>query len=343
MSVHKLDPTVDVRWPELLARHPAASIFHTPAWLGALRTTYGYQPLVFTTSDGSELSDGMVFCEIDSWLTGKRLVSLPFSDHCQPLAEGRSLKAILDFLHRSRAAERWKYIELRPVSDESMLGSQNHVSSSECFRLHSIDLRPDVELIYRGFHDNCVRRKIKRAQREKLVYECGRTAEILEKFYQLLLLTRRRHKLPPQPVAWFRSLLQSFGEDISIHLLSKEDHPIASIITVGYKKVLVYKYGCSDARFHNLGGMPLLFWNAIQQAKRLGAEEFDLGRSGYDDPGLIAFKEHLGATGSELTYYRSGGQGVQKHSSAGWARQMVSRLPDSLLTGTGRVLYRHLG
>ena len=31
----------------------------------------------------------------------------------------------------------------------------------------------------------------------------------------------------------------------------------------------------------------------------MGAEQFDLGRSGSDDPGLIAFKGHLGAVTSE--------------------------------------------
>jgi len=83
MTVYTLDPLQDSRWAELIARHPQASVFHTMAWLQTLRRTYGYQPTVFTTTGPeSALDNGIVFCQVRSWLTGRRLVSLPFSDHC---------------------------------------------------------------------------------------------------------------------------------------------------------------------------------------------------------------------------------------------------------------------
>ncbi|HEY5214960.1 MAG TPA: hypothetical protein VIJ38_18275, partial [Acidobacteriaceae bacterium] len=85
-QVYELDPLSDSRWPALVASHPQASVFHTHAWLSALKVTYGYRPLVLTTSaPRAPLTDAIVFCEVDSWLTGRRLVSLPFSDHCEPL------------------------------------------------------------------------------------------------------------------------------------------------------------------------------------------------------------------------------------------------------------------
>ena len=87
-AVFRINPLVDPRWPHLLERHPCASVFHTAEWLGALRATYGYLPMAYTTSPpDAPLTNGWVFCEIDSWLTGRRLVSLPFSDHCEPLAD----------------------------------------------------------------------------------------------------------------------------------------------------------------------------------------------------------------------------------------------------------------
>jgi hypothetical protein len=347
MTVFTLDPTTDSRWPGFLAGHPNASIFHTKEWLDALRLTYGYEPIAFTTSEGDELSDAVVFCKIRSWITGKRLVSIPFSDHCQPLATGTELREILEYIGSQRGKERSQYIALRPLTDSDITGTQAHFTGSEAFSFQKIDLRPEVETLYRNFHESCVRRKIKRAERENLVYESGRSEELLEKFRHLLLLTRRRHKLPPQPASWFRNMAHSLGEMMTIHVLSKDDVPVASIVTLRYKKTLVYKYGCSDARFNNMGGTPLLFWKAIQQAKATGAEEFDLGRSGYEDPGLIAFKEHLGAVSSELRYYRSPAtnqKSVTSESGAySLARQALTRLPDPLFSGVGQLLYRHLG
>lgn len=345
-TVHELDPLTDPRWLRFIGRQPRASVFHTPGWLRALQATYEYKPVVFTTSSpGAELSDGIVFCQIKSWLTGSRIVSLPFSDHCEPLAEDERLHAILRWLAVGGAGH-WKYIELRPVLHLEPAEALSPFRRSSSFGFHQINLRPTLDAIYRNFHDSCIRRKIKRAQKEKLTYENGRTEELLQKFRHLLVLTRRRHKLPPQPVNWFRNVLRYMGEQSSVHVLSRDAQPIASIITLRYGKSLVYKYGCSDARFHNLGGMPLLFWMVIQDAKEHGTETFDLGRSAPDDPGLTSFKEHLGAITSQLHYYRyptprAGGWRLTE--SVSWMQEVFARLPQPVFTGAGKLLYRHLG
>lgn len=346
MNVHKLDPLTDPRWPEFLARHPESSVFHSAGWLQALRSTYGYDPVVLTTSNGGALSNGVVFCHVRSWLTGNRLVSVPFSDHCQPLASGSDLQGILRFVHHSRRARGWKYIEIRPRVGGALFEDEPAFEMSQAYSFHTIDLRPSLDTIYRGFHDSCVRRKIKRADKEKLTFESGNSEQLLNKFRHLLLLTRRRHKLPPQPAVWFRNLVHCLGEQLTVHVLSKDADPIASIITLTHKNSLVYKYGCSDARFHNLGGMSLLFWKLIQMGKQMGAVELDLGRSAPEDPGLIAFKGHLGGTASELKYYRNPASSVQKRvsdSKTPWAREALARMPNPVLVGAGRLLYRHLG
>jgi lipid II:glycine glycyltransferase (peptidoglycan interpeptide bridge formation enzyme) len=230
---------------------------------------------------------------------------------------------------------------------DCIFDGQDKFTRSERFGFHTIDLRSDLETIYKGFHNNCVRRKIKRAEREELLYESGCSDQLLRKFRHLLLLTRRRHQLPPQPESWFQNILRCLGDLVTIHVVSRSATPVASILTLTYKNGMVYKYGCSDAQFNAMGGTSLLFWKAIQQAKSAGIEEFDLGRSSYEDPGLIAFKEHLGAVSSELTYYRNPplrsrpGQDRQWMSSL--PRQALAHLPDPLFAGIGQLLYRHMG
>jgi CelD/BcsL family acetyltransferase involved in cellulose biosynthesis len=346
MIVYTLNPLMDSCWSEFLARRPDATIFHTSEWLRALQRTYGYEPIVFTTSKGGELSNGVVFCHVRSWLTGNRLVSLPFSDHCQPLAAGDDLNAILRLLRHRRRSESLKYIELRPYSDTRVFEDHSDFGIGQAFSFHTIDLHPALETIFRRFHDSCVRRKIKRAEREKLTLESGRSKDLLDKFRHLMLLTRRRHMLPPQPAEWFSNLVECLGDKLTIHVISKDGAPAASILTLTYKKTLMYKYGCSDSRFHNLGGMPLLFWKAIQQGKPAGMEQFDLGRSAPADPGLVAFKGHLGAVASELKYYRTPTPSGQRESSQPamqWVRQALACLPEPVLVGAGNLLYKHLG
>src|SRR5581483_9863463 len=107
--VYEIDPTVDFRWERLVVRHPQASVFHTREWLEALKRTYGYAPVAFTTSDVSDpLTNGIPFCRIAGLFGKRRLVSLPFSDHCQPLVEaGASLNTLTLFLEKRRKLEGW--------------------------------------------------------------------------------------------------------------------------------------------------------------------------------------------------------------------------------------------
>src|SRR5271156_2192220 len=53
VTVYTVDPLLDNRWDDLVTRHPNASAFHQRGWLEALSRTYGYKPIVFTTSPPS--------------------------------------------------------------------------------------------------------------------------------------------------------------------------------------------------------------------------------------------------------------------------------------------------
>jgi lipid II:glycine glycyltransferase (peptidoglycan interpeptide bridge formation enzyme) len=190
-----------------------------------------------------------------------------------------------------------------------------------------------------------VQRKIQRAERERLHYEEGTSEDLIQKFYRLLVMTRRRQYLPPQPIGWFRGLVAAFGRDIAIRVVSKESKAIAAILTLSHKKSMIYKYGCSDAAYNNLGGTALLFWKTIQEAKQLGFEELELGRSDLDNAGLVAFKDRWGAARRSIDYWtypgtRGFGSGVWKKRLA---RRLVPIAPDLALEAAGKLLYRHIG
>ena len=346
MPIYEIDPTRDPRWDELLDTHPGGSIFHTRGWLEALRRTYGYAPVAISTSPpGCRLANGLPFCEISSWLTGRRLVSVPFSDHCTPLVESsEQLACLLSYLRGNLTRERWSYIELRPT--DSAVARETGFGRSKVYLFHKLDLRPCLDDIFQKFHKDCVRRKIQRAEREGLACEEGRSVELLSMFYQLLVITRRRHGLPAQPLAWFQNLIACLGEKVKIRVASKGGQPIASIFTIRYKQSLVYKYGGSDPRFNNMGGTQFLFWRAIQEAKECQFSEFDMGRSDCDNPGLVAFKDRWGASRTELVYLRypaRNSHGVSETGQALISKYVWSHAPSCMLAAAGRAFYKHMG
>ena len=346
MPVHILDPLSDPRWLEFVRHHPNASAFHTVGWLRALQVTYRYKPVAVTTSAPSEeLKNALLFCSVRSWLTGSRLVSLPFSDHCEPLVEGREeLNLLRRFVEEVGKRQRCNYVEIRPSNP--YLTFDGGCEKAETFQLHRLNLRPNLDVLLGSFHKDCIQRKIRRAEREGLTYEVGRSELHIQKLYGLLLRTRRRHHLPPQPLEWFRNVIEYVNDDACIRIASKQGQPVAGILTLSHRKKMIYKYGGSDDRFHNLGGMPMLFWNAIQEAKQARAEELDLGRSDCDNSGLIAFKEHWSAERFPLIYWRhleSAKSALPEDQKIRYAKQLSARLPNSVLALSGKLLYRHIG
>jgi hypothetical protein len=347
----EVDPLRDERWSEFVDRHPRSSIFHTKPWLQALHDTYGYTPLAYTTSPPrAEIANGVVFCEVSSWLTGRRLVSLPFTDHCDPLVDHFSeLQALFNGIEYRLRNTRQRYIELRPLHLLELKTSLYH--STYTYLHHVLDLNPNIDTLFRCCHKNSVQRKIIRAQGKDLTHNAGRSESLLRNFYALFLLTRRRHQLPSPPLQWFRNLIRCLGEALLIRVAFHKDQPVAAILMLNYKNTSIYKYGCSDTRLNNLGGTQLLLWQSIQDAKTRGLSTLDLGRSDCKNEGLITFKDRWGATRFLITYSRYGASrnalGTFIESGTNWKVKSAQRLftyaPDVLLSATSNVFYKHVG
>lgn len=349
--VYEIQPLDDPRWGQFIARHPCSSVFHTSGFLKALQTTYGYEPVVFTTSaPGADLQNGLVSCRVNSWVTGHRLVSVPFADHCDLLVDDAADQhAILSALEQTLRRNKLRYFELRPRSP--LAATNSLFQSNMAYVWHQLDLSSDLNRLFGSFHKDSTQRKIRRAEREGLIYEEGQSEVLVEHFYRLLLLTRRRHRLPPQPNKWFYNLIACLGDDLKIRVAFKGTQAVAAILTLRHKDTLMYKYGCSDTKFNNLGGTHLLFWRSIQEAKRDGLRTFDFGRAEPSHAGLIAFKGHWGTTYSILKYSRFAplahsrenyqyGEGEWKERAA---KLLIAHMPDRILCTAGNLLYRHIG
>ncbi|MGA2569843.1 MAG: GNAT family N-acetyltransferase [Terracidiphilus sp.] len=346
MPLFELDPSADSRWAELVDTHPAASVFHHPRWLNALSETYGYRPIVLTNCRAGEpLTSGIPLCEVSSWITGRRAVSLPFSDHAQPLlAEGEDPAQYFASIREQMRRNRWKYVELRPR--QPMSGSDSGLAPDKEYWIHVLDLAPSIDELFRNLHKSSLQRRIKKSSREGLTYERGSSPELLDDFFRLQVMTRKRHQLPPQPKIWFANVLLKLSGSAEIRVARKDGRSVAAIMTLYHKKKAVYKYGCSDHNLHHLAGMPFLFWKLIEECKAAGFTEIDFGRSEMDNEGLVRFKDEFGTRRERLCYLRfpeaeKGKDTVGRLMPI--AGPLFSLLPDSVSSYLGRILYRHIG
>jgi lipid II:glycine glycyltransferase (peptidoglycan interpeptide bridge formation enzyme) len=276
---------------------------------------------------------------------------LPFSDYCELLVSDPSeLRTLMADLENRARLEKWRYIEIRPLNSLETCGATALSCSTQQYTYHKLDLSPDLDTLFRNFHKNSTQRKVRRAEREGVEYREG-TLDLLDPFCSLLVITRRRHRVPPQPMNWYQNLIACFGDALKIRMTFKDGRAIAGMLTLTYKDTMVYKYGGSDPDYNKLGSMHLLFWKAIQEAKNSRLSVFDFGRTDADQQGLITFKGRWGATQSQLIYSRyvmpGMAPGFLDPATENWktqlAKHVFARMPRSLLVAVGDRLYRHIG
>jgi CelD/BcsL family acetyltransferase involved in cellulose biosynthesis len=340
-SVTVVDPCTDPGWADLVGRAPHGCVFHHPAWLQLIRDQYGYPMSAVCVRDGGEIAAGLPLAYVRSWIMGKRLVALPFSDFCPPVfAHPPSRETGLTLAEAVAARREAAGIDLEV---RAHIGEISPSSVRPVFWHHVVPLDPRVAVVEQNFRKSQVRRGIAKARREGVRVELRTDDEALKVFYGLHVSTRKRQGVPVQPKRFIRRLTALFGQGLGFVMLARlEDTPLAAAVFLTWNGTLLYKYGASDARHLRKRPNNLLFMEAIRWGCTHGCRSLDLGRTELDNEGLRSFKNSWGAIESPLayTYAPSAPQGGCQ-STPRLAAIAIQKGPRSLGRLLGEIFYRH--
>jgi len=344
MDLQIINPIEYEGWDDLLISCPGYSFFHSSAWARVLSESYGYTPIYFTVFQDGKLSALIPLMEVDSFLTGKRGVSLPFTDYCDPIMNGnfRFNDLLNDVIAYGKKCG-WKSLELRGRNSLLPL-----TSPSITYLGHTLNLSDKEDKIFSNFRDS-TKRNIKKAIKEDVQAKISTSFDSVKEFYRLNCLTRRDHGLPPQPHGFFEAIHQyiiskGFG---FVALASHEEKYIAGSVFFHFGQKGFYKYGASDRRSQHLRANNLVMWEAIRWYSQNGYKSLCFGRTEPENQGLIQFKSGWGATEQEINYYRydlrkdSFVSGSSKVS--GFHNKILKNMPIPILKKVGSILYKHIG
>jgi hypothetical protein len=344
LSLKYKDPTVDPNWDQAILAFPEANIFHSASWARTLMNSYGYRPLYATWERQGTLVGVAPLMEVNSILTGRRGVSLPFTDWCPIITDGSVSRGdILETLVELGKSRHWKSLELRDSHQ-----SPKDDPASFTYMVHELDLGPGADDLYSGFRDS-TRRNIRKAAKLGVTIIEDNNYSALREFCRLNAITRREHGLPPQPPVFFQNLHRNvvLPGNGRILFARYREKTIASAVYLSFNSRVLYKYGASDRTMQHLRANNLLMWEAIKRFAGEGNRSFHFGRTNSDQEGLLQFKRGWGAVENGLQYQKfSLPDGLSISSSIpvfGFHNRVFARLPLPALGLIGKVLYRHVG
>ncbi len=286
-------PLNSPEWMDFIQNMPNATIFHHPTWLNAISQVYGYKAfgLVLRNSTG-EICAALPMAFVDSFLTGKRWISYPFSDYCFPLSRTEQdlvqfSRSIIQYCQENQIDPleiRWN-MTLHPQY-------QNRIEAV----IHFKQLDSNIDQIALSI-DRKTRQAIKQAGERGVRVEQGVSSQDLQTFYHLHEETRRKQGVPVQPWKFFEQL----GKNVIdtghgyIFLAYIEDRCIAGAIIFFFNKTVTYKFGASIQDERNLRPNQLILWRIIQWSCENNFTTLDFGKTDSENIGLRDFKRRWGA------------------------------------------------
>ncbi|MGA4578895.1 lipid II:glycine glycyltransferase FemX [Limisphaera sp. VF-2] len=338
-----VDPLQVPDWDQRVARLPGATVFHSRGWIEVLQTTYGHRPAYLCLEQGDQWLACLPLAEVCSPFTGRRAVSLPFTDLCPCLrTELAAARALWPGLTRRAREVGWQHVELRSAE----VVPPGTPPSLE-FLGHVLDLRPGPDAL-RAQMDSAARRSLRKALDSNLRADIATDPAAMADYYRLHCRTRKRHGLPPQPWRFFQHLqrcLVDRGQGFVVRV-RKDQAVVAAAVFLHFGNHAFYKFGASDLSAQEFRPNNLAMWAGMRYCCERGFQQLHLGRTSLWNEGLRRFKSGLGAREERIPIFcwsaRTDRFLPREDKAKGWHTVMFRLLPLPLLRLAGELLYPHM-
>ncbi len=350
MGIMLVDPALDARWDGFVSHHPQGTVFHLSAWARVLQERYGTPPRYYAMENGrGEITGIAPFFLVANPLGSRRLVCLPCSEYCFPLADDpEDLEKLVARGVEEAEANRASYLEIRGWSG----GADPEMSAlrkNPYYRHHVVPLEgtPDE---FRARLGKDTRYNISRAERSSFTVREADGEGDLKRFHRLASHHRHRLQLLPWPYRYLRSIYRHLVERGHGFLLLVEarGNLVAGGLFLCHKETVIGKIDAFDRQYDAQRPNYLLIWKAIERAYERSYRRIDFGVTRPESTNLLAAKRRWGGVETSLPYYYypdvHGVAALPATSLAYRAHTALNRmLPFFALKLTGAVFYRRLG
>jgi len=268
--------------PLALTRHPR--------WLHIFSQAMQHEPYVIQANVDGQLVGALPLVYMQSFLFGKRLVSLPYVNTAgvkanSPEIAQHLVKAAMTLADRLRV----KALELRHEERVDVQGLSEPEKQKIQMRL---SLPATSELLWKSF-DPKVRNQIRKGEKAQLTISWGSLDE-LGAFYDIFARNMRDLGTPVFGVELFATILTTFPKDAEVCIVRQGSKPVAASLLLHGKGITEVPSASSLREYNSTCANMLMYWHLLQRSIERQQTTFDFGRSSPDSP-TYQFKKQWGA------------------------------------------------
>lgn len=281
-----------------VARHPQGSAFHRPAWSQAVERGCG-QPAYYLIAEGEGGVTGLLpLTAVHSPLFGRALVSAGFAVGGGPIADDA---ATVDRLAEAGWALAGRLscpsLELRGGALPSGEGWHVEQGTYAGFaRPLAADDEAELLAIPRK-----QRAEVRKAQGFDLTVTTGNGEADRAAHYAVYAESVHNLGTPVFPRSLFDAVLDGFGEDTDILTVHHDGVPLASVLSLYHKGVVMPYWGGGTHAARKWRANDMMYYALMLHARSRGCSAFDFGRSKFGT-GAFAFKKNWGFEPEPLAY-----------------------------------------
>ena len=293
VSIRNLKDGEFARWNEYVLGHADGTMFHLAGWADVFVESLGHKAHYKLAERDGKICGILPAVQIRSRLFGHTLTSLPFLAYGGILAsDSGALSALENDLVETATSLGVDFIEIR--DREQTLEGWEVKDSYVTFRKEI----PDTP-------EECLK-MIPRKQRAMVRKGIGhdlvsRIDTDLNAFYAIMSESYRNLGTPILPRRYFEKIHKDFGDDCEILTITKDDVPVATVMSYYYKNEVIPYYGGSRSQARSLMANDFMYWELMRRASERGLKVFDYGRS-RKGTGSYRFKRHWGFEPEPLHY-----------------------------------------
>jgi lipid II:glycine glycyltransferase (peptidoglycan interpeptide bridge formation enzyme) len=292
------------KWEFFVKNHPNGNIFQSPFIYKVYEETINYKPIGIFVIDSTNSIVGVLVSVIQKEHSGllghfsARAITfggpvvMDDDEEITRLIIGQYSKIIKGKAIYSQFRNLWNIDSIKTIFGSSGFLFEDHLNL-----IH--DLSPSEDELW-NIVKSKRRNEIRKAYKEKVVFEICSNADCLKKSYDILKEVYCNAKIPLAKYEFFNNLLKySSGQSgLKIFTAHLNDKVIGCMLALVYKDIIYDFYAGSYMDYYRKNPNDLIPWEVFKWGKQNGYKKFDFGGAGKpdEDYGVRDYKKKFGGT-----------------------------------------------